>query len=846
MVTLLLILVFTLLFPNIVSAASPGINLINQPGNTNIVSDSGLKNWIFYSPPSPDNIANISASNVVLRIHSHWESSISSKMLGSANEQQDIANQWCNSIKAFSSGKTVYVEPFNELEHDRERLNLPISEAITRAQRFIGYLQSCPGKNFTVISPGLDPHHPNFPQTKAAFGNFDIISYHAYGPTKARDYSSLFPGKRFILTEVGVLANGDSGPAVYDDCKFIQFFCDQNITQHWQDDGNIIAYFMFTVEPDSGSWKFSNQQVARALKNDCANVSCDSVCNLSTIHDFPPVIINSNILAPPSTGAINIENKHPDNIPNNIDASANVSCQKTISIEQTHTYIPLISEISKTIKRTIERVEQEVLSNEYLTNYSTRKAQIHWTKEFPVEIDATPEEKSSSFKSYDSDGIGSALRTTSHQSQLETKDNRLAEAYRFFTQKSDYHGTTVDEQVAWGCGNWCFSVNCQAPEGQICRPVFLSEIYAFRQGQMSQYQAAYSSTKNYPFIQLNANCYQKIFEALKIVDTGSYDTKHIIHSDNENNDTVRKQAIPLAGVYTNNTASSNLLPDQTQLIESDFCDTTSRPSGKDRPNPINFGVLIKNINQVWEIFAQEAGQTFSQTFRAELTKEIVFDTKYVEGVKKDDTVLASLIPEKSGQHLKDQPFSSTTDKNDTVHLGNRNEKLRDTFTSYLYPQSWHEKLGTTDSFQRPNYPDDYNFNPGTVAENVQHWCPLIRKYSLENNLDPALIAALITIESGGKPDAISYQGAVGLMQIMPKDNTKTNQFDHFFTDRPTTTQLLDPEFNIKYGTSLLAGLIHYWGSIEAGIYRYGPAYHPTYTGMVLGIQANSPDACHQN
>lgn len=833
-----------------VFSASPGINLINQPGNINIVTDPSLKNWLFYAPPSPENISNISASNVVLRLHSHWENAVAPKMLGTPAQQQEIATRWCNSIKSFSTGKTVYVEPFNELEHERERLNLSLNEAIDRAQNFINYLQSCPDKNFTVISPGLDPHHHNFPATQAAFGNFDIISYHAYGPAKARQYSSLFPGKKFILTEVGVLANGDSGTPVYDDCKFIQFFCDQKITQTWQQDSNIIAYFMFTVEPDGGSWKFSNHQVARALKNDCTNVTCESaVCDLSTIHDFPPVIVTTNNLSPPISNAQNIENKHPDNIPNNIDISDNTYCEKTISIEETFTYIPLLSDIGQTIKRFINRVEQEVLSSEYLTNHSTRKAQIHWTKEFPVEINAPSEVKNTSFKSYDSDGVGAALKSTSYQSQIKIKEQRLSEAYRSLTEENKYHGTTIDEQVAWGCGSQCFSVNCQKPEGLTCRPVFLSEIHAFQQGFISQYSSTYTSKKNQTFTQLDDNCYQKIFEALKIVDTGSYDTKHIILNDNTDNpNSTQKQAIPLAAVYPNNNAVNNLLPDTQELLESNICNTLAQDSARDRPNPLQFGKIVKNVDKIWDIFVEEVrtGLVFSRSERADLTKRIYFDTQYAQGVQKDDTALSYFIPEDTGKYIKDQPFSSTTNKNDTVHLGNRNEKLRDAFTSYLYPESWHEKLGTIDSFQRPDLPGDYEFIPGTVAENVQQWCPLIRKYSLENNLDPALIAALITVESGGKPDAISFQGAVGLMQIMPKDNTKTNQFDHFFTDRPTTAQLLHPEFNIKYGTSLLAGLISRWGSIELGVYRYGPAYHPTYYKTVLGIQASNPTACHNN
>ena len=52
---------------------------------------------------------------------------------------------------------------------------------------------------------------------------------------------------------------------------------------------------------------------------------------------------------------------------------------------------------------------------------------------------------------------------------------------------------------------------------------------------------------------------------------------------------------------------------------------------------------------------------------------------------------------------------------------------------------------------------------------IRRWCILISFYAGHNDLPPDLIAALIWQESGGDPEAYSHSGAVGLMQVMPRD-----------------------------------------------------------------------------
>src|SRR5436190_13287796 len=51
--------------------------------------------------------------------------------------------------------------------------------------------------------------------------------------------------------------------------------------------------------------------------------------------------------------------------------------------------------------------------------------------------------------------------------------------------------------------------------------------------------------------------------------------------------------------------------------------------------------------------------------------------------------------------------------------------------------------------------------------NVQRFATLIERNANAHALDPALVKAVIAVESAFEPDAISAKGAMGLMQIVP-------------------------------------------------------------------------------
>ena len=122
---------------------------------------------------------------------------------------------------------------------------------------------------------------------------------------------------------------------------------------------------------------------------------------------------------------------------------------------------------------------------------------------------------------------------------------------------------------------------------------------------------------------------------------------------------------------------------------------------------------------------------------------------------------------------------------------------------------------------------------------IQQWCSLIEQAAYETGLPAALIASVMLQESGGNPSAISHSGAVGLLQVMPRDG-QASEFmcinGPCFASRPSTEELLDPAFNIAYGSQMLAELYAKYGSFREALLKYGPmdmGYR--YADIVLNI-----------
>ena len=132
--------------------------------------------------------------------------------------------------------------------------------------------------------------------------------------------------------------------------------------------------------------------------------------------------------------------------------------------------------------------------------------------------------------------------------------------------------------------------------------------------------------------------------------------------------------------------------------------------------------------------------------------------------------------------------------------------------------------------------------PARYPEGILQWCQPITQYAAYYGLDPRLIAAVMLQESGGHPDAYSKSGAVGLMQVMPRDGLAADFMcanGPCFSARPSMEELFDPQFNIDFGVMMLSGLIAKYGDIREGLRAYGPmdsGYH--YADLVLTIYNN--------
>ena len=125
---------------------------------------------------------------------------------------------------------------------------------------------------------------------------------------------------------------------------------------------------------------------------------------------------------------------------------------------------------------------------------------------------------------------------------------------------------------------------------------------------------------------------------------------------------------------------------------------------------------------------------------------------------------------------------------------------------------------------------------------ILQWCEIITEQATLVELPPDLIAAVILMESGGDESAYSSSGAVGLMQVMPRDGIAAD-FECIngpcFASRPTIEELLQPEFNVEYGSQMLAGLVSNLGSPREALKAYGPMdVDYTYADRVLSIFEN--------
>src|SRR5438876_4695606 len=103
------------------------------------------------------------------------------------------------------------------------------------------------------------------------------------------------------------------------------------------------------------------------------------------------------------------------------------------------------------------------------------------------------------------------------------------------------------------------------------------------------------------------------------------------------------------------------------------------------------------------------------------------------------------------------------------------------------------------------------------------WYPLnyeqiVRGHARNYDLDPALLAAVIYQESKFHADAKSDSGAIGLMQLLP--STAHGIALHTGGSRFRTSDLYDPEINVRYGAWYLRHLLDKYGDERTALAAY--------------------------
>jgi soluble lytic murein transglycosylase-like protein len=112
-----------------------------------------------------------------------------------------------------------------------------------------------------------------------------------------------------------------------------------------------------------------------------------------------------------------------------------------------------------------------------------------------------------------------------------------------------------------------------------------------------------------------------------------------------------------------------------------------------------------------------------------------------------------------------------------------------------------------------------------IASRVMALSPVINEAAHVADVDSALLMAVIDVESGGNPQALSPKGAAGLMQLMPG----TGQ-------RHGASNLFDPRQNVAAGARYLKALTRQFGELalvlaaynagEGAVQKYGGQIPP--------------------
>lgn len=149
-----------------------------------------------------------------------------------------------------------------------------------------------------------------------------------------------------------------------------------------------------------------------------------------------------------------------------------------------------------------------------------------------------------------------------------------------------------------------------------------------------------------------------------------------------------------------------------------------------------------------------------------------------------------------------------------------------------YETNYIQKVSTSDIFK---YIIRYSRYLG--VDEAQKLARLIKKECRKYNLNPYLVLAIIKVESGFNPAAISSQGAIGLMQMMPQ--TAMHIASQKGIILKNELSLHDPLINVELGIYYLNYLFKRYNDVESALfaYNYGPGRFEILSGNAKVVPA---------
>lgn len=102
-----------------------------------------------------------------------------------------------------------------------------------------------------------------------------------------------------------------------------------------------------------------------------------------------------------------------------------------------------------------------------------------------------------------------------------------------------------------------------------------------------------------------------------------------------------------------------------------------------------------------------------------------------------------------------------------------------------------------DDSSTPSFPVPIHFASGQAVPSTPYG-NLIYQLARDHSLNPALVAAVVHVESNFDPSALSNKGARGLLQLMPATAARFGVAE---------SQLYDPRHNLEAGVTYLAWLV---------------------------------------